>query len=100
PTQFYATLMNLIIFALLLRLERRPRHQGQLFGWFLAMHGGYRFINEFFRAGATSVLAVGGLTYGHLVSLLVVGAGLFIAWHCGKRCPVFKPSYSLPNTDR
>ncbi len=100
PTQLYSTAMNLIIFAVLLGLEKRPRHQGQLFGWFLALHGGYRFINEFFRAGATSVIAFAGLTYGHLVALLVVGAGLFIAWRCGRYCPASLSTHSLPSTER
>jgi hypothetical protein len=55
PTQLYATAMNLLIFAGLSWWELRRRFSGQLFALFLVLHGLYRFINEFFRAGATSV---------------------------------------------
>ncbi len=84
PTQIYSTMMNLIIFGILLLLEKRPRSEGQLFGWFLILHGVYRFINEFFRAGATSIIAFAGITYGHLVALLVLGIGVYLVWQRGR----------------
>lgn len=75
PTQLYATLMNLIIFALLLRWAKHQRFEGELFAGFLTLHGLYRFINEFFRAGATSRIAFDGITLGHFVSVAVMAAG-------------------------
>lgn len=81
PTQLYATAMNLLIFAGLAWYEPRRRFQGQLFALFLIAHGLYRFINEFFRAGATSALMLGMFTYGHLVAAVAtaIGVGLYIA---------------------
>lgn len=90
PTQLYSTVMNLIIFFVLARLERwsypvaptgAPRWtNGQLFALFLILHGGYRFLNEFFRSGATSltVLGIPVFTYGHLVALFVMGVGVYL----------------------
>ncbi len=75
PTQLYATLMNLLIFAGLSYWASRRQFEGQLFAAFLVLHGLYRFINEFFRAGATSLLALGIFTYGHLVAAVLMGIG-------------------------
>ncbi|MFN7019408.1 MAG: prolipoprotein diacylglyceryl transferase [Fimbriimonadales bacterium] len=79
PTQLYATAMNLLLFAILSFWASRRQFEGQLFAGFLILHGFYRFINEFFRAGATSKLMLGVFTYGHLVAMLVIliGAGLY-----------------------
>lgn len=87
PTQLYSTVMNLAIFVILTRLEKRGWARGQLFASFLILHGAYRFINEFFRAGATSltVLGVGVFTYGHLVALLVMGVGWYLFRLRGRR---------------
>ncbi len=79
PTQLYATVMNLGIFLLLRWRESAPRAPGQLFALFLSLHGLYRFLNEFFRAGATSKIIVGMLTYGHLVAfgMTIIGIALY-----------------------
>lgn len=80
PTQLYSTVMNLAIFFLLTRFERFGWQKGRLFASFLMLHGLYRFINEFFRSGATSltILGIGIFTYGHLVALLVMGLGWYL----------------------
>jgi phosphatidylglycerol:prolipoprotein diacylglycerol transferase len=78
PTQLYATAMNLLIFAGLSWWEPRRRFQGQLFALFLILHGLYRFVNEFFRAGATSALMLGAFTYGHLVAASVMAIGIVL----------------------
>jgi phosphatidylglycerol:prolipoprotein diacylglycerol transferase len=72
--------MNLLIFAGLSWLEPRRRFEGQLFALFLIMHGLYRFVNEFFRAGATSALMLGAFTYGHLVAATVIAIGVALYW--------------------
>lgn len=82
PTQLYATGMNLLIFGVLSGWAAHRRFEGQLFAAFLTLHGLYRFINEFFRAGATSRYAIDStLTFGHLVALMVIltGVGLYVA---------------------
>lgn len=78
PTQLYATLMNLLIFVGLSYWASRRRFEGQLFAAFLALHGLYRFVNEFFRAGATSALAFGVFTYGHIVAASLIGVGVVL----------------------
>jgi phosphatidylglycerol:prolipoprotein diacylglycerol transferase len=78
PTQLYAMAMNLLIFAGLSWWEPRRRFAGQLFALFLILHGLYRFINEFFRAGATSALMFGMFTYGHLVAASVIAIGIVL----------------------
>jgi phosphatidylglycerol:prolipoprotein diacylglycerol transferase len=78
PTQLYSTLFNLTIFALLIRIEPHRQFAGQLFALFLILHGLYRFLIEFLRAGATSEPIWGLITYGHLVAGLVVVAGIFV----------------------
>jgi phosphatidylglycerol:prolipoprotein diacylglycerol transferase len=70
--------MNLLIFAGLSWLEPRRRFEGKLFALFLVLHGLYRFINEFFRAGATSALMLGAFTYGHLVAAMVMAVGVVL----------------------
>lgn len=79
PTQLYATLMNLLIFLILARWAQHRRFEGQLFASFLMLHGLYRFVNEFFRAGATSKVMWDMFTYGHLVAVVVIltGVGLY-----------------------
>jgi phosphatidylglycerol:prolipoprotein diacylglycerol transferase len=77
--------MNLLIFAGLSWLEPRRRFEGQLFALFLIMHGLYRFVNEFFRAGATSALMLGAFTYGHLVAAVVMAAGGVLYWVLARR---------------
>ncbi|MCS7065514.1 MAG: prolipoprotein diacylglyceryl transferase [Fimbriimonadales bacterium] len=78
PAQLYSTLMNLAIFFALTRVEPRRQFQGQLFALFLILHGIYRFLNEFLRAGATSEPFWGLLTYGHLAAVAVMGAGVYL----------------------
>ncbi|OYT73769.1 MAG: prolipoprotein diacylglyceryl transferase [Armatimonadetes bacterium CP1_7O] len=78
PTQLYATAMNLLIFAVLIAWAQRRQFEGQLFAGFLILHGLYRFLNEFFRAGATSQPMFGVFTYGHLVAAVVVLSGVVL----------------------
>lgn len=80
PTQLYAVGMNLLIFAGLAWWEPHRRFQGQLFALFLVAHGLYRFVNEFFRAGATSALMAGIFTYGHLVAAVLMAIGAALYW--------------------
>lgn len=83
PTQLYGTLFNLLFFFLLIRWEKRPRRDGELFFGYIAMYGFYRFVVEMFRAGATSTYLIPSLhlTDTHVVSVLMVAVGLVgIAW--------------------
>lgn len=78
PSQLYATLFNLIFLVLLLRWEKQPRRDGELFFGYIGMYGFYRFVVECFRAGATSTYLIPALhmTHAHLVSVLMMAFGI------------------------
>jgi phosphatidylglycerol:prolipoprotein diacylglycerol transferase len=80
PAQLYSTLINLVLFVLLIRLEKRRKFRGQIFAAFLMLHGIYRFGVELIRAGATSRYAFGWVTDGHIAALIVFLVGLTIYW--------------------
>lgn len=75
PTQIYASLSNLLIFALLARMQKPPHPEGKVFWAYLALYGVYRFIVEFWRVGATSTVLALGLSDAQWVSLLMVSLG-------------------------
>lgn len=75
PTQIYASLSNLLIFALLARMQKPPHPAGKVFWAYLALYGVYRFIVEFWRIGATSSVLALGLSDAQWVSVLMVFVG-------------------------
>lgn len=82
PTQLYSTLINLVIFGLLLKLYQRRTYQGEVFLAYLGLYSLYRFIIEFFRVN----LVVGGvLTISQWIALgvVIITAGLY--WGMKKR---------------
>lgn len=77
PTQLYSTVINLGIFALLLKLYRHRTYHGEVFLAYLGLYSLYRFIIEFFRVN----LVVGGvLTISQWIALAValVALGLYV----------------------
>lgn len=84
PTQIYASLSNLIIFAVLARMQRPPHPTGQVFWAYLVLYGVYRFIVEFWRIGATSSVLALGLSDAQWVSIAMVVVG-GISWVRGRR---------------
>lgn len=83
PTQLYAFLSGIALFALLLYRRPRTRFNGQLFLEFIIYYSIYRFIIEFFREAD---LFIGFLTLGQAASLIVAVA-VFTAlrlWPFGK----------------
>ncbi len=80
PTQLYASLYGLIIFGILMGLDRRPRFEGFLFGMFLILYGIARFSVDFFRYYESQMFIIAGLGFNQLISLLMFLAGLIIVW--------------------
>jgi len=68
PTQLYGTLASLVIFAILIRLEKWKRAPGFVFVAYLGMYGAYRFLVEFVRVGDEWLL---GLTQAQWISILM-----------------------------
>jgi phosphatidylglycerol:prolipoprotein diacylglycerol transferase len=76
PVQIYASLLNLGICALLVRLYRRPHATGQVLVSYLVLYSIYRFGVEYLRAGYTAHVTSLGLTQAQVASLAVIAAGL------------------------
>jgi len=79
PTQLYAAAISLTIFVVLHRLLKRPHQDGSVTIAYFALYAAYRFINDFFRAGATSRVILGSLTDGQ-VAALVAAPILLLIW--------------------
>jgi phosphatidylglycerol:prolipoprotein diacylglycerol transferase len=71
PTQIYAFLANLLIFWLLIRLERQNRKPGFVFVSYLGLYSIYRFLVEFLRKGVSAEPWAFGLTQAQGVSVAV-----------------------------
>lgn len=81
PTQIYSFLFGLVIFGVLVYVEKRRRFTGQVFASFLILFGMYRFAIEFLRRGVTSKIWFDGFTYGHAVAVVVILLGIiFYVW--------------------
>lgn len=79
PTQLYSSFYGLVIFALLLVLERWSRFDGYLFSCLLVLYGIARFTVDFFRWYEPSAMT-GALTFNQMISIgLVIAGGLFLA---------------------
>jgi phosphatidylglycerol:prolipoprotein diacylglycerol transferase len=72
PTQIYASIINLGIFALLLTIARRQRAPGQVLWSYLLFYAIYRFGIEFLRKGATAQVLAAGLTHSQWASIAMV----------------------------
>src|SRR5712691_1698249 len=91
PTPIYEFLAAAIIFYCLWRLGTRsphgPRPAGEVFGYYLVLSGGARFLVEFIRLNPRSVF---GLTNAQAASLLSILAGVAILLAVRQRIPATK----------
>lgn len=76
PAQLYALALNLMLFFALVALRNHRRKGGDWLAYYLIGYGIVRFVVEIFRAGVSSVVGWGGLTYAQWMSLGLVAAGL------------------------
>jgi phosphatidylglycerol:prolipoprotein diacylglycerol transferase len=77
PTQLYETAMALVMFAVLMALNRRPHRRGLAWALFMIMLGIERFIVEIVRAKDDRFL--GPFTVAQLISALLIVAGIIWA---------------------
>ena len=75
PTQLYEVAMSILIFAILWRFRTHVWAAGWLFMLWLALAGVERFVVEFFRAKDDRFVA--GLTVAQVISVLLIGVGLY-----------------------
>ncbi len=91
PTPIYEFLVAVVIFYCLWRLGTRslhdPRPAGEVFGYYLVLSGGARFLVEFIRLNPRSVF---GLTNAQAASLLSILAGVAILLAVRQRIPEAK----------
>jgi phosphatidylglycerol:prolipoprotein diacylglycerol transferase len=73
PTQLYESTAALVMFIILMRLNKHPHRRGLAWGLFLIMLGIERFLVEFVRAKDDRFL--GPFTVAQLISVLMVIAG-------------------------
>jgi phosphatidylglycerol---prolipoprotein diacylglyceryl transferase len=80
PTQIYSSLYGLVIFLILILLDRKKHFDGFLFSWLCILYGTARFIVDFFRYYEDSAIVAGGLTDNQMISiaLILFGAGYLI----------------------
>ena len=82
PTQIYDSLLNLGLYAVLAWLYRRKKFDGQVFGVYLVCYAVLRSFVEMFRGDYPEYQHYlgGWATPAHLVSILILAAGLVLLW--------------------
>lgn len=88
PTQLYEVAASLIMFVVLMRLNRRPHRRGLAWGLFLVMLGIERFLVEIVRAKDDRFF--GMFTVAQLISVLLVIAGSILAAWAVRRQPLIE----------
>jgi phosphatidylglycerol:prolipoprotein diacylglycerol transferase len=78
PTQVYSSIYAFIIFAILMRLNRQNVADGVMSAAFLIFYGAGRFIIDFFRYYEHQMLAIGGLNWNQVTSILMIIGGVII----------------------
>lgn len=78
PTQLYSSAYGLLIFIILMLLDRKVHKDGFLFFIFLILYGISRFIVDFFRFYETQMFLIDGIEFNQILSLLLVIGGLIL----------------------
>jgi phosphatidylglycerol:prolipoprotein diacylglycerol transferase len=96
PTQLYEILCSLLIFIVLIKIEKRKPFQGFSFALFLILYGAFRFLNEFLRyyggfEAGMNLLRIGGIniTFSQITAIFMIFAGIIIIL-IGKRSIKFE----------
>ncbi|TWI14071.1 prolipoprotein diacylglyceryl transferase [Aerolutibacter ruishenii] len=90
PSQLYqAALEGLVMFVVLWWFSSRPRPRYAVSGMFALLYGCFRFLVEFVRVPDQHIgyLAFDWLTMGQVLSLPLIGLGLFWLW-LSRRSPI------------
>lgn len=95
PAQLYGAAAGVLLYLLLLPLERRRAFRGQVMLAFLFGYSVYRFLIEFVRAGATAdFTTIARLTQGQIASLLLALAAATLFVIASRRAAAKKPPTS------
>jgi phosphatidylglycerol---prolipoprotein diacylglyceryl transferase len=97
PTQIYESIAGLIIFLVLLALERRGRgFSGRTFWSFVLLYSISRFAIEFFRGDDRGM--VWALSTSQFISVLLAPTSIFMLWYLSR--PVQPPTTETPARPR
>jgi phosphatidylglycerol---prolipoprotein diacylglyceryl transferase len=93
PSQLYEfTLEGIVLFAVLWIYSRKPRPRFAVSGLFALLYGSFRFAVEFVREPDVQLgfIAFHWLTMGQLLSLPLIGIGIYLLWR-SRRAPTLLP---------
>ncbi|MBN2060955.1 MAG: prolipoprotein diacylglyceryl transferase [Deltaproteobacteria bacterium] len=76
PTQLYSSFSGLIIFIILLLINKRKSFNGQVFLWFLILHSTIRLFLERFRGDDRGLIFGGQWTMTQLFSIVILVAAV------------------------
>jgi phosphatidylglycerol:prolipoprotein diacylglycerol transferase len=77
PTQLFSSVINLILFGILLWFYPRRKFDGQVFGFYLIGYACYRFLIEFFRENWIFYYSL-SIAQVYSLVILAVGIGLYL----------------------
>ncbi len=97
PTQLYAVAAMALIYAVLVRIEKRRRFVGQVFLSYLCLYAIYRFLIEILRKGVTADVAFAGLTEAQIVSIFMLAIALPILIAKLRTPPIRNPKSQIRN---
>jgi phosphatidylglycerol:prolipoprotein diacylglycerol transferase len=80
PVQLYESIVCLVLFAVLLRLRRRKRFDGEVILAYTSLYAVARFILEFFRGDADRGFVFGGLLSTSQFIALILGSAAIALW--------------------
>lgn len=83
PTFLYESIWNIVLFAVLMKLRKNKKYQGQLMAVYMIVYSFGRFFIEGLR---TDSLMFGPIRMAQFVSLLGIAFGLFLHFILKKRC--------------
>ncbi len=87
PTQIYSSIYGLIIFLVLLSMNRKGKPDGYLTGMFFILYGISRFTVDFFRYYESQMFIFAGLDLNQVISIIMIMCGTLIVMvkrHTGK----------------
>jgi phosphatidylglycerol---prolipoprotein diacylglyceryl transferase len=78
PTQLYSLLYGLVIFSVLLLVEKRLHKTGALFGLLVILAGISRFVVDFFRYFEPNARTIFGLSFSQVIAAGLVLLGMYL----------------------
>ena len=81
PTQLYSSLYGVLIFGILIMLNRYKFFDGILIGTFFVLYGISRFFIDFYRFYESQMFIINGLQFNQIVSLIMLISGIGILFY-------------------